>query len=104
MKTGLTFGGQPVNVYSFELCHYCENGDYEVFPDRELGLDLASARDRLSAGGYEIDFAAEEVLIFKKAGAEYTLFDDGRLIIEGLAPGSCEQAAETAVPIVGYEK
>jgi len=103
VKTGLTFGGRPVTVYSFELCHYGDNGDYEVFPDRELGLDISSVRYRLPAGGYEIDFAAEEVLIFMKAGVEYTLFDDGRLIIEGLAPGSCEQAAETAVPIVGYD-
>jgi hypothetical protein len=104
MKIIYKLGGKPVTVYSFEFCHYGESGDYEVFPDGELDLDLSIIMNRLSAGGYDTDFAAKEVLIFSKSGVEYTLFDDGRLIIEGLAPGSCEQALETAVSIVGYEK
>jgi len=104
MKSNYKYAGSPVTIYSFELCHYGENGDYEVFPDRELGLELAPKAEELRSTGYEIDFASEGVLIFIKGGVDYTLFDDGRLIIEGLAPGSCEQAIEAAVSLVGYDK
>jgi len=94
--------GIKVGVYCIELCHYGDRGDFEVFPDQKLDLDLLAYSSCLAGQGYDIDFKSKEVLIFKQGGVEFTLSSDGRLIIENLAPGSNAQAVEEAMGVVGY--
>lgn len=103
MKTAATYKGQAISVYAIELCHYGDRGDFEVFPDRELALDVEGKVGELETRGYDVECASPEVLIFHgDAGTELTLYPDGRLILEGLRPGSTAQAIEVAAAIIGY--
>ena len=103
MKTTTKYGGEAVAVYAIDLCHYGDRGDYEVFPDRELALDVRARSADLAGAGFEIDYATEEVSIFRDGrGTEFTMYADGRLIVEGLRPGSPRQAFDVAAAILGY--
>jgi hypothetical protein len=103
MRTPTNYNGERVTVYALELCHYGDRGDYEVFPYRELAVDIEKRAERLAAEGYELDYLSSEVVIFRRGETEYTAYPDGRLIIENLEPGSTEQATEAAAAIWGYE-
>ena len=103
MKIRALYRGETVAVYAVDLCHYGDRGDYEVFPDRELGIDIEKMSAELVAGGFELDYVSDEVLIFRRGNTEYTAYPDGRLIIESLRPGSTAQAIEAACAVWGYE-
>jgi hypothetical protein len=95
--------GETVNVYAIDLCHYGDRGDYEIFPDRGLGVDVEKLSEKLGAAGFELEYVSSEVLIFRRGETEYTAYPDGRLIIESLKPGSTAQAIEAASAVWGYE-
>ena len=104
MRGTARFRGSDLTVYALELCFYGERGDYEVFPDRELGLDLNPLRDSCQKRGWPVEETGPGLLIFRDSeGTEYTLYPDGRLIIEGLKPGSHEQAWYRGCEILGFE-
>jgi hypothetical protein len=104
VKAAARFRGIALTVYALELCFYGERGDYEVFPDRELGLDLESFGKGIADRGWDIEEGGTEVIMFREPeGPEYTLYPDGRLIIEGLKPGSPEQAWTQARGILGFD-
>ena len=102
MKSVLNYNGNPITIYSIELCHYGENGDYEAFPDRELHLDLNKMVQETGFANYIVEYIDDDVLIFNRDDVGFTLFSDGRLIIESLSPGTDEQAIELAAGIIGY--
>jgi len=104
VKAAARFRGMALTVYALELCFYGERGDYEVFPDRELGLDLVPLGKGFADRGWAVDESGPEVIMFQDPeGTEYTLYPDGRLIIEGLKPGSPAQAWTQAQGILGFE-
>lgn len=104
MKAPVRFRECALTVYALELCFYGEKGDYEVFADRELALDLEPLGDDLAGRGWVIEERGRELLMFRDdAGTEYTLYPDGRLIVEGLIPGSVEQAWSRACEIMGFK-
>lgn len=104
MKAPALFGDTTLTVYALELCFYGERGDYEVFADRELGLDLAAIRGQCEARRWAVAETGPELLIFRDLeGTEYTLYPDGRMIIESLKPGSARQAWSRACEILGFE-
>jgi hypothetical protein len=103
MKTSADYEGNKVTVYVLELCHYGDRGDFEIFPDRELDLDVEKKAGELENRGYNIECASPDVLIFHgDAGMEFTLYPDGRLIVESLRPGSTAQAMDIAKAVIGY--
>jgi len=103
MKTSTNYNGEKITVYVMELCHYGDRGDFEIFPDRELALDVEVKAGELRRRGYEVECALPEVLIFHgDAGTEFTLYTDGRLIVESLKPGSAAQALDVATAVIGY--
>ena len=103
MKLPALYRGERVTVYAIDLCHYGDRGDYEVFPDRELAVDIEKMSEEWKAAGCELDYVSAEVVIFRREGTDYTAYPDGRLIIENLAPGSPAQAVEAAAAVWGYE-
>lgn len=100
MKSTLVYRGDIVPIYSIELCHYGDNGDFEVFPVRDLGLDIGGITGWISERDYNITYADGEVAIFYRAGIYYTFCADGRLILEGLKPGTDEQALGIAIGLL----
>ncbi len=104
MKSALNYNGDLVTIYSIELCHYGENGDYETFPDRELCLDLKKVVQNVDPASYTVEYIDDDVLLFNSDEVGFTLFRDGRLIIEGLSPGTGEQAIELATGILDHTK
>jgi hypothetical protein len=105
VKTTAIYEGEAINVYAVDLCHYGDRGDYEVFPDRELRLDVTRYADDLAAAGYRVEYVDAEVSIFRdNADTEFTMYPDGRLILENLRPGSIEQAFDVAALIMGFER
>jgi hypothetical protein len=104
VKTSAFYEGETINVYAVDLCHYGDRGDYEVFPDRELRLDVTRCAADLAAAGYRVEYVAPEVSIFRdNSDTEFTMYPDGRLIVENLRPGSIEQAVDIAAAIIGFE-
>lgn len=103
MKATTTYHGEKITVYAIDLCHYGDRGDYEVFPDRVLTLDVCTRSAQLAGAGFEIDYTSAEVSVFRdRYGTEFTMYPDGRLIVEGLRPGSPRQAFDAAAEILGY--
>ena len=103
MKAEATWHGQRLTVYVINLCYYGEEGDFEVFPNRPLDLKLPDVALLLAERGYALEQVDAQVVIFHADDAEYTLYDEGRLIVEHLKPGTPENALAVAAAILEYE-
>ena len=102
MRKDIIYNNSHLIVYVVNLCDYGDRGDYEVFCDHDLNVNLAEKTDGLINNGFSMEYEDSEVLIFKKEGTEFTFYADGRLIIEGLRPKDMEKALKIAAGIIGF--
>lgn len=92
MKQSLIVQGQEVLFYSINLCSYGDKGDYELFAERELDLNMQLVKRRLKigAGGKWSEQAGK--FSFKRV--EITIYNEGRVIMEGVSPDTHQAAFE----------
>ena len=104
LKAIVEYEGREFDVSALELCDYGTKADYEAFADAEIELDLNAICERLSKEDYEVKEVSDLTAFFRKGKVFFTLHNDGRLIMEGIVPGSQKQAIEVAIEVVGYNE
>ena len=66
-------------------------------------LDLLSASRSLGDLGYEIEGVNEQICLAQKGDLQVTLFPDGRIIVEGVAPDDPSLALAVMAEAIGFE-
>jgi hypothetical protein len=92
MKVKSKYQGKDIVLSSFNLCHIEGHGDYEIFPEPKLALDMQEIAERMAGHGYKLQGMDRRICMLKKDHVELTIFPEGRMIIEQLIPDSDEAA------------
>lgn len=92
MRVPFAWRGRDLELVVINLCHYGESGDYEVFFTEDLGLDPRQAAALLHDQGYEVARPTARSVLVRDGGAELTIFDSGRIILENVRPGTFDDA------------
>jgi hypothetical protein len=92
VKIKSKYQGKDIVLSSFNLCHIEGHGDYEIFPEPRLALDMAEIAERMKAHGYAVQGMDRRICMLKKDHVELTIFPEGRMIIEQLIPDTDEAA------------
>ena len=103
MKIVLNYKGEKLLLSSYNLCHIEGHGDYELFPDKKLVLDLPAIAARQEKKKWEIQGVDERILMLRKGQVEVTLFPYGRIIIEQLTPDTDDAAIAIVKQILEVE-
>jgi hypothetical protein len=104
MKMNVNLAGEEFSLVSYNLCHIDGHGDYEIFPSKELALDMGAVKARLITMGYLVEGANEQIILAGKDHIDITVFPQGRIIIEQLVPDEPEVAMDMAVAFLGLKK
>jgi hypothetical protein len=92
VKVKAKYQGKDIVLNSFNLCHIEGHGDYEIFPEPKLVLDMGEIAERMKGHGYTVQGMDKRICMMKKDHTELTIFPEGRIIIEQLIPDSDEAA------------
>jgi hypothetical protein len=92
MKVKAKYHDKEIVLSSFNLCHIEGHGDYEIFPEPKLTLDMQEIAKRMEGHGYKLQGMDKRICMLKKDHVELTVFPEGRIIIEQLIPDSDEAA------------
>lgn len=92
MKVKAKYQGKDIVLSSFNLCHIEGHGDYEIFPEPRLVLDMKEIAKRMEGHGFAVQGMDKRICMLKKDHVELTIFPEGRIIIEQLLPDSDEAA------------
>ncbi len=76
----------------FKLMRVCESNALAAVPQQSTRYDLAKASEALRSAGYRVDEQGV-MLIARKGRAEYTLYPNGRLLMQ---PASDKEEAHRA--------
>jgi hypothetical protein len=104
MKIAIIESGETISLIAYNLCHVDGHGDYEVFPSRELVLDMLRVKNRAEKTGYVIEGANEQLILARKDQIDLTIFPQGRVIIERLIPDEAQLALDMIVSLLELEK
>jgi hypothetical protein len=92
VKVKSKYHGKDIVLSSFNLCHIEGHGDYEIFPEPKLTLEMAEIAGRMQVFGYTVQGMDRRICMLKKDHTELTVFPEGRIIIEQLIPDNDEAA------------
>jgi hypothetical protein len=96
MRETLNYQDRSITLYCINLCSYGDSGDYELFPDEDMGILLIDQVKNLDNIGCSIVDVNESVGFLHLRGMEITLYPSGRMIIENVKPDDRLVAIETA--------
>lgn len=102
MKAELLRKGGSVQCVIMELCSYGKTGDFQVLPKVGLEIVTESIRDALTAQGRRAA-VSNEALLTEIDGVQVAIHTDGRAVMEGVAPCSCQAAWDLYLRLIECE-
>lgn len=75
------------------LCSYGDSGDFEAFPTAPLEIAPIKFAESLKAAGCSRVRYNESRIVLEYEEAEITVFQSGRMILEGVSPSKQKAAA-----------
>ena len=101
MRKQATYQGDDLTLICYNLCHIDGHGDYEIFPDHPLNLNLFELVERFKELGYDMQGFNEKICLMKQGRMEITAFPEGRIIIEQLVPDDENLAIAMVADFIG---